>query len=69
MNVIIFKSYLDLHLSESDWCRFVVRFWQSYDPEKRFGTREQNRTKILHPRLGMTLECLPESRRFHRTLI
>ena len=30
VNVIIFKSYLDLHLSESDWCRFVVRFWLSY---------------------------------------
>ena len=26
VNMSIFKSYLDLHLSESDWCRFVVRF-------------------------------------------
>ena len=29
-NMIIFRSYLDLHLSESDWCRIVVRFWLSY---------------------------------------
>ena len=29
VNMIIFKSDLDLYLSESDWCRFVVRFWLS----------------------------------------
>ena len=30
VNMTVFKSYLDLHLSESDWSRFVVRFWLSY---------------------------------------
>ena len=26
VNMTMFKSYLDLPLSESDWCRFVVQF-------------------------------------------
>ena len=36
MNMIIFKSYLDLDLSESDWSRFVVQFGLSDLNEKRF---------------------------------
>ena len=35
-NMIIFKSYLDLDLSESDWSRFVVQFGLSDLNEKRF---------------------------------
>ena len=33
VNMIIFKSDLDLYLSESDWCRFVIRFWLNHDQE------------------------------------
>ena len=36
INTTIFKSYLDLDLSESDWSRFVIRFWLSDWNEKRF---------------------------------
>ena len=34
VNMVIFKSYLDLHLSESDWCGFVVQFRLSDLSEK-----------------------------------
>ena len=34
VHMSIFKSYLDLHLSESDWCRFVVQFGLSDLTEK-----------------------------------
>ena len=34
VNMVIFKSYLDLHLSESDWCGFVVQFGLSDLSEK-----------------------------------
>ena len=30
VEVNAFKSNLDLHLSESDWCGLVVRFWLRY---------------------------------------
>ena len=34
VNMVIFKSYLDLHLSESDWCGFVIQFGLSDLSEK-----------------------------------
>ena len=36
VNMNISKSYLDLHQSESDWCRFVVQFRLSDSNEKHF---------------------------------
>ena len=39
VNMDISKSYLDLYLSESDWCRFVVEFGLSDLTRARLGTK------------------------------
>ena len=44
VSMTIFKSYLDLHLSEADWCRFVVEFGLSDLIEKP--TRDGDRIEI-----------------------
>ena len=46
VNMTIFKSDLDLHLSDSDWCGLVVRFWLSYLNENRFPDKRGLGTKI-----------------------
>ena len=67
VNMVIFKSYLDLHLSESDWCGFVVEFGLSDLTEKL--TRDGNRIKILNPTLALTPLGLLSPWRCHPTLI
>ena len=67
VNMDISKSYLDLHLSESDWCRFVVEFGLSDLTEKP--TRDGNRIKILNPTLALTPLGLLSPWRCHPTLI
>ena len=46
VSMTIFKSDLDLHLSDSDWCGLVVRFWLSYLNENRFPNKRGLGTKI-----------------------
>ena len=46
VKTIIFKSDLDLHLSDSDWCGLVVRFWLNHLHENRFPDKQGLGTKI-----------------------
>ena len=63
VNMIILKSYLDLHLSDSDWCRFVVEFGLSDLIEKHsespFVRTMVNKSVVMvtwHNRVGPTQE-------------
>ena len=53
VNMVIFKSYLDLHLSESDWCGFVVQFGLSDLSEKH--------SESAFVQNSCTLDMLPDS--------
>ena len=56
VNMTVSKSDLDLHLSESDWCRLVIRFWLSYfgctptlqDFQREFSGHHTNQLEILY---------------------